>query len=309
MTWWEALILGIIQGLTEFFPVSSSGHLVMGSHAMGLRLPGIVFEVAVHLATLASVVIAYWQRIYALLLGLIGRPGGDASAWSYILLLVLASLPAAVVGFVFKDWFEARFDDPSFSATMVMVSGCIVWSIRWARDGSRFSAVELLPIGLAALITLLAGTLIPFLTVLGIMGIILALARASTLREWQAKPTWFGALFMGVAQAVAILPGITRSGSTVLTGAWRRVDPVGAAEFSFMMSIIAISGAGMLMLPEALETGEAIGLGPLLVGCLAALVSGVVAIRFFVIMLRRQNFHVFAFYCWAVGGLFLLVVQ
>jgi undecaprenyl-diphosphatase len=75
------------------------------------------------------------------------------------------------------------------------------------------------------------------------------------------------------------------------------------------MSIIAISGAGMLMLPEALETGEAIGFGPLLVGCLAALVSGVVAIRFFVIMLRRQNFHVFAFYCWAVGGLFLLVVQ
>ena len=309
MTWWEALILGIIQGLTEFFPVSSSGHLVMGSHAMGLRLPGIVFEVAVHVATLVSVLIVYRQRIRSLLLGLLGRHNGDANARSYALRLVLASLPAALVGFLFKDWFEARFDDPAFSATMVMVSGCLVWSIRWARERARITVLELLPIGLAAAVTLLAGTVIPFLIVMGVMAMILGTARATALREWHTQPTWVGALFMGIAQAVAILPGITRSGSTVLAGTWRRIDPVAAAEFSFLMSIIAISAAGLLMVPDAMETGEAIGLGPLLVGCVAALASGVLAIRFFLTMLRRQSFHVFAYYCWAIGGLFLLATR
>ncbi len=310
MMWWEALILGMIQGLTEFFPVSSSGHLVMGSHALGLRLPGIVFEVAVHVATLASVLIVYRQRIRSLLLGLLGRPDGDENSLSYAVRLVLASLPAALVGFLFKDWFEALFDDPALSATMVMVSGCAVWSIRWARKRrTRITPLELLPIGATATIALLAGTLIPFLIVMGIMAILFGVARATTSREWHAQPTWSGALLMGIAQAAAILPGITRSGSTVLTGTWRRIDAVAAAEFSFMMSIIAISAAGLLMVPDAMEAGEAIGLGPLLVGCVAALVSGVLAIRFFLAMLRRQSFHLFAYYCWVIGGLFLLAMR
>ncbi len=309
MTWWEALILGIIQGLTEFFPVSSSGHLVMGSHALGLRLPGIVFEVAVHVATLASVLVVYRQRIRSLLLGLLGRSSGDRNARSYVLCLVVASLPTALVSLRFKDWFEARFDDPAFAATMVMVSGCLVWSIRWAREGTRITALELLPMGLAAAVTLLAGTAIPFLIVMGVMAMIFGVARAAALRQWHAQPTWVGALVMGIAQAAAILPGITRSGSTVLAGTWRRVDPVAAAEFSFLMSIIAISAAALLMVPDAREAGEAIGLGPLLVGCAAALASGVLAIRFFLAMLRRQGFHVFAYYCWAIGGLFLLLAR
>jgi undecaprenyl-diphosphatase len=309
MTWWEALILGLIQGVTEFFPVSSSGHLVIGAAVFGHQLPGMVFEVALHVSTLVSVLIVYRQRIGRLLLGMCGRAGGDERAWPYVNKLLLASVPAALVGFLFNDWFEARFDDPAFSATMVMVSGCVVWSIRWAGERARITLLGLLPIGLAAAITLLAGTLIAFLIVMGVMALILGLARATTLRRWHAQPTWVGALLMGIAQAVAILPGITRSGSTVLAGTWRRIDPVAAAEFSFLMSIIAISGAGLLMVPDAIETGEAIGLGSLLVGCVAALVSGVLAIRFFLAMLRRQSFHVFAYYCWAFGGLFLLLAR
>lgn len=309
MTWLEALILGIIQGLTEFFPVSSSGHLVMGSRAMGLRLPGIVFEVAVHVATLVSVIVVYRQRIRSLLLGLFGHSNGDKNARSYALRLVLVSLPAGLVGILFKDWFESRFDDPDFSATMIMVSGCLVWSIRWTRANSRITALELLPIGLVAAVTLLAGTIIPFLIVMGVTAIILGAARATALRQWHVRPTWISALFIGTAQAMAILPGITRSGSTVLAGIWRRIDPVAAAEFSFLMSIIAISAAGLLMVPDAMETGEAIGFGPLIVGCLAALASGILAIRFFLTMLRRQSFHVFAYYCWAIGGLFLFATR
>jgi undecaprenyl-diphosphatase len=309
MTWWDALVLGVIQGVTEFFPVSSSGHLVMGTAVLGLALPGIIFEVAVHVATLISVLIVYRDRVWRLLLGLLGREDGADDAWPYALKLVLASVPAVIVGFAFKDWFEARFDDPVFAATMVLVTGCIVWSIRWARADTRVSPLEAVPIAVAAGIALLAGTLVPFVAVLAIMALLFAGARLTARREWQPQPSWSGALLMGIGQAAAILPGITRSGSTVLTGAWRRIDPIAAAEFSFLMSVIAITGAGLLMVPDALDGGESIGMAPLLIGALAAMVSGILAIRFFLALLRRQNFHVFAWYCWAAGGLFLLFAR
>jgi undecaprenyl-diphosphatase len=309
MTLWDALILGVIQGLTEFFPVSSSGHLVMGSAVLGLQLPGIIFEVAVHIATLISVLIVYRDRIWRLILGLLRRPEGDPDAWPYALKLIVASVPAGLAGVLLKDWFEARFDEPVFAATLVLVTGCIVWSIRWARERTKITVLEVLPIAVAALFALLAGTIVTFLTVFGFVLLLFAAARATAPKEWHAQPSWGGAMFMGVGQALAILPGITRSGTTVLAGAWRRIDPVAAAEFSFLMSVIAIAGAGLLMIPDAMEAGEAIGLMPVLVGGLAAMVSGILAIRFFLALLKRQNFHVFAYYCWAAGGLFLLLMR
>src|SRR5690606_9938800 len=117
MNWWEALVLGVVQGLTEFFPVSSSGHLVITEDLLGLRLPGVAFDVALHVATLLSVILVYRQRLTDLVLGVL-RPGNGKS-WRYIGLLVLATIPAAIVGFTFEDWFEARFDDPVFAATMI----------------------------------------------------------------------------------------------------------------------------------------------------------------------------------------------
>src|SRR5690606_38735109 len=113
MTWWEAIILGVVQGLTEFFPVSSSGHLVMLQHLLGLSVPGIGFEVAVHVATLISVLIVYRDKVYRLLRGAVGLE--EKSAWPYLLTLLLASVPAAVIGRGFQDWFEARFEDPVFA--------------------------------------------------------------------------------------------------------------------------------------------------------------------------------------------------
>lgn len=307
MTWWEALILGVIQGLTEFFPVSSSGHLVLATALLGLDMPGIVFEVAVHVATLVSVLIVYRVKIGRLLLGMVGR--GEERAWRYILKLLLASVPAGLAGVLLKDWFEARFDEPAFAATLILVSGCIVWSIRWARERLRVTPLELLPIGIAAIVALLAGTLPVFLIVLGVVIVLYGAARLSAPAEWHPEPTWSGALLMGMGQALAILPGITRSGTTVLTGVWRRVDPIATAEFSFLMSVIAIAGAGLLMVPEAIEAREAIGAGPLLIGGAAAMLSGILAIRFFLALLRRQNFHVFAYYCWIAAALFLFFAR
>lgn len=137
----------------------------------------------------------------------------------------------------------------------------------------------------------------------------MGVSRLSAKPEWKPEPTWGGALLMGVAQSAAILPGISRSGSTGVTGLWRRIDPVAAAEFSFLMSIPAILGAALLSLPDLAREGTGISTTSLAAGMLAAGVAGVLAIRFFVALLRRQSFHVFAWYCWAAGALFLLYVH
>jgi undecaprenyl-diphosphatase len=307
MSWWEAVMLGVIQGLTEFFPVSSSGHLVMGGAVLGLAVPGILFEVSVHVATLLSVIIVYRVRILELLTGLTKR--GEASTLPYALKIVLATIPAVLVGFTMKDWFEARFADPVFAGTMVLVTGTIVWSTRWARATHRPFPFDWIPVLIAAAIAAFAGTVVPFLAVLGVAALIFFIARATAPQEIHAEPTYSGALLMGVAQAMAILPGITRSGSTVVAALWRRIDAVKAAEFSFLMSIPAIAGAAVLMLPEIGEAGERIGILPLLLGGVAAAISGIIAIKLFVALLRRQNFYIFAYYCWVVGAAFLVYMR
>jgi undecaprenyl-diphosphatase len=307
MTLWEAVVMGVVQGLTEFFPVSSSGHLVMAGTVLGLQTPGILFEVAVHVATLLSVIIVYRARLWQLIRGCLADR--DRDAWRYVLKIGLATVPAVIVGFTAKDWFEARFDDPLFAGTMILVTGCVVWSSRWVRGAYRVLPLDWLPVAVAAVIATVAGTVVPFLAVLGVQVVLLGVSRLTAPQEWHAEPGWGGAALMGMAQAMAILPGITRSGSTVLTGLWRRIDPVKAAEFSFLMSIPAIAGAAVLMAPDIGERGAEIGMGPLLAGSVAAALSGILAITLFVALLRRQNFHVFSYYCWVVAALFLYHVQ
>lgn len=306
MTWWEAIILGVVQGLTEFFPVSSSGHLVMSQHLLGLSVPGIGFEVAVHVATLISVLIVYRDKVYRLLRGAVGLE--EKSAWPYLLKLLLASVPAAVIGLGFQDWFEARFDEPVFTGTMLLVTGMLVWSSRWTRAERLPSWTEFVPHVLAAIVALVLGSIGGFLVVSAVLLVIFLVSRVTARHEWKDEPTWGGALLMGIAQACAILPGISRSGSTVVTGLWRRIDPVAAAEFSFLMSIPAILGAAVLALPDLAAGGTQVAALPLAIGFLAAGIAGVLAIRWFVALLAKQNFHVFAYYCWIAGTLFLLTV-
>jgi undecaprenyl-diphosphatase len=304
MTWWEAVVLGVIQGLTEFFPVSSSGHLVMAQELLGLEIPGILFDIVVHVATLVSVCVVYRQKLADLFLGAIGQK--EESAWPYLLKLALATIPAVVVGFTLKDWFEGLFADSSFAATLVLVTGCVVWSSRWATGAHRFSAVEFLPVAVAAVISFAAGTWVPFLAVLAMQALLMAASRATAAREVHREPTWVDAGLMGVGQALAIFPGITRSGTTVLTGLWRRIDPVAAAEFSFLMSIPVILGAAVLQVPDVLRAEELpVSAAALTAGFVAAAGSGILAIRFFVVLLKRQNFHVFAYYTWIAGAAFL----
>lgn len=252
----QALLLGIVQGLTEFFPVSSSGHLAMLQWLMGVDTEGgLVFEVAVHVATLGAILIFYRKRVAQLIVGVLQR---DPAALGYAAKLAVATVPAVFVGLLGKDWIEQQFANPALVGLALLVTGCVVFSTRWTAP-----------------------------------------------RAASAEPTWTIALFVGCAQAVAILPGISRSGSTVAAALALGLAPVAAAEFSFMLGIIAISGAAVLLLPEMAETSAALQ-SSILIGSAAALVSGVAALGLFVRMLRGGSFHYFAYWAWSVGTVFLI---
>lgn len=252
VTWWEAVVLGFIQGATEFLPVSSSGHLVIGQALLGLRVPGISFEVSLHLATLISVIVAYWNRLVSLARGvLLTREPDDLR---YVAYLVIATIPAAVVGVAFGDFVESLFDSPFVVPFGLLLTGSLLFSTRWALR-----------------------------------------------KPFSARLTASAALLIGLAQSVALVPGVSRSGSTVVTALWLGIAPVDAAAFSFLMSIPAIAGAGVLQLSEIGSEPTGLSALALLLGSVTAAVVGVLAIRTFVAMLRSRSFPVFAWYCWAVG--------
>lgn len=264
MTWYEGVFLGFLQGATEFLPVSSSGHLVMGQAVLGVGVPGLGFEVALHFATLVSVLVAYRARIAALLGGAVR---GDRAQLRYGGLLLLASVPAAVAGVGFGDFFARLFDSPAVAGVALLVTGCVVWTARGA------------------------------------------LARGPAGRIGVGS-----AVIVGLAQAAAIVPGISRSGATVVAALWRRVGAREAAAFSFLLSVPAVGGAALLEVPGLVEGAGGGAPGGVPVGVLGgaaavACVTGVAAIGAFRTMLENRSLHRFAPYLWAVGALFLWFVS
>ncbi len=256
MNWWQGVVLGAVQGLTEFLPVSSSGHLVLAEALLGVRVPGVFVEVALHVATLLAVVLVYRRRIAELVRGAIAR---DQGTWRYLGLLVVATIPAGVIGVLFKGYFERTFHSLASLGLQFVITGAILWSTRLPR---RTPAV--------------------------------------------AQPGLAAALGIGVAQAVAIIPAISRSGSTVAAGLWAGVDPVRAGEFSFLLSIPVIGGAAVLELPKLAQNAGAVGWAPLVVSFVVAMASGVVAIRWLLVLLRQGRFYRFAPYCVVLGTATLL---
>ena len=256
MTWFESVILGIVQGATEFLPVSSSGHLVMAQELLAVRIPGVLFEVAVHVATLVSILLVYRTRVGELVVGVVK---GDREALTYAGLIVVATIPAGLLGVFGKDAIERLFDNPWAPGFALLVTGTFLWS-----------------------------------------------SRAVLEKADAPRPTWAAAFLIGIAQAFALVPGISRSGATVVAALWMGVEAREAAAFSFLMALPAIAGAAVLQIPD-LGGAEAAALAPgvVLAGSVAAGVTGVLAIRTFNAMLARRSFHFFAPYCWAVGALYL----
>ena len=250
MNLWQGILLGLVQGLTEFLPVSSDGHLAVIGYVAGIHTPGVFVEVALHVATLGSILVVYGRRFWDLVLGVLRR---NPDALRYAGLLFIGMIPAGIVGLLLEDLIARAFDS------------------LWAA-------------GVGFLVTAAA-----------------LISTRNRPLEGAARPTPGGALVIGLAQALAPLPGISRSGMTIASGLWMGLGAVAAADFSFLMAIPLIAGAGLVEARHAAADIGLVGALPLIVGGVVAFLSGVFAIRFLVAMLRRGRFHVFAPYCIAIG--------
>ena len=259
MEWFEALVLGIIQGLTEYLPVSSSGHLAIGAHLFGLSgEENLAFTVAVHVATVLSTIVILWKEIVWLFKDLFKWQWNEGTR--YIVNIAISMIPVAVVGLFFKDKVEAIFG-----------SGLVV-------------------VGICLLVT---ATLLTF--------------------SYFAKPRQretispFHAFIIGIAQAVAVLPGLSRSGSTIATGLLLGNKKEKMAQFSFLMVIPPILGEALLDVKEMAEMGVSTAMAglptlSLVVGFLAAFVFGCLACKWMIDIVKRGKLIWFAIYCAVVGA-------
>lgn len=255
----ESVLLGLLQGLTEFLPVSSSGHLVLAQSLIpGFEQPGVLFDTLLHGGTLLSVLVYFRREVQELLASLL--PGGDPSRRRLALLLVVATVPTGLIGILFKDPLEALFHAPRSAAAMLLVTGAVLW----------VSEVLARPR-------------------MGLEG--LGYGRA---------------LAIGTVQGLAIVPGISRSGSTIAAGTLLGIRGEDAARFSFLLSVPAILGAVVLQLPHV-DSLEPARLGAYAAGVVAAFASGLWAIRFLLAAIRRGRFRWFALYCWLLGAGYLLL--
>jgi undecaprenyl-diphosphatase len=256
----DAFVLGLVQGLTEFLPISSDGHLALAENLLGLRasgeLSGIFLDVAVHVATLFAIVIAFRAPILALLRGVLA---GDRRAWSDVGLFAIASVPAAVVGLTLKDSIAVLYGSLLFVGAAFIVMGGILWSTRGRMLGTR------------------------------------------------ERPSVLSALFIGLGQAAAIAPAISRSGCTITLGVLGGMDPVRAAEFSFILGAPAIAGAALLEAPEAARGFAQVGPAAFAVAFVTAFVVGLFAITLLRRLLRARAFYKFAPYLWLLGTATLVI--
>ena len=265
MTILEAVVLGIIQGITEFLPVSSSGHLALMQHFLGLKEPQVFFDVMLHLGTLGAVVIAYKQSIQELAgasFSALANPRfyrrpisfiKDSTDLKLIWYILLGSVPTGIIALAFKQQLEALFIKPTIVAVMLITTGVILQLPRLRRS-----------------------------TVQG----------DCPVRFWHSP-------LIGIAQALAITPGISRSGATISLALLLGISPKQAGRFSFLLSIPAILGAVLLKLKDV----ASISVNPMVVvvGTLTSFLVGYIALRVLLAVLDRGKISGFSYYCFVVG--------
>ncbi|MEX1024964.1 MAG: undecaprenyl-diphosphate phosphatase [Planctomycetota bacterium] len=246
--WSELVILAVVQGVAEFLPISSSGHLVLAQELLGVHEASIALEVALHVGTLLAVVAVYWKDLVAIAVDVAHGRVAEVG------LLVLGSIPAGLVGVFGAEFIEKVFDDVRWVAAGLFVTAALLAAGEWLRRRRG---------------------------------------------RFEGPMTILGVLFVGAFQALAIWPGISRSGSTIAAGLALGWGAKRAARFSFLLSIIAIGGAALLRLPDVLqEPGQAARLG---FGVGVAAVVGVLALRWLLARLERGAFVNFAVYCAFAG--------
>lgn len=266
--WLQAVILGIVQGLTEFLPVSSSGHLALGQAIMGdgflFKEQAVAFDLVLHIGTLLPVLYYYRAELIQIIQSLfssspLNAEGGpiawlrqDPHRWMAVL-VILGTLPTGIIGVTLKDTFESLFHDPWMISGALFVTGILLFSTRFSESPTP-----------------------------------------------KLQLTWLAALAIGLGQGMAITPGISRSGTTIALALLLGYNRALAAQFSFLLSIPAILGAVVLMAKDgvSMPTGS---LGPLLAGFVTSMVVGYLALFMLVALVKRGNLYKFAYYLWPVS--------
>ena len=271
MNWFEALVLGLIQGLTEFLPVSSSGHLEIGHAILGTASEeNLIFTVVLHVATVLSTLLVLWHEVAQLFKGTFTTLKWNAEK-DYVAKILVSCIPVFIVGMFFKDEVEAFFGN------------------------------GLLLVGICLLITATLLFLSEYLTKL-------RMRKQADGEEVGHEVTYEDAFIIGIAQAIAVLPGLSRSGSTIATGLLCGVKKSAMAQFSFLMVLIPVLGEALLDTIDLLKGELVVELGwvPMVVGFLAAFASGAVACKWMIGIVRRQKLTYFAIYCLAAGALAII---
>ena len=262
------ILLGIIQGLTEFFPVSSSGHLVIAKYFLKLNLPGAAFEAFLHFGTVVAVIVLFRKDIKELVISFIGSiyklshgenilsifKNNSSSKFAWF--LAISTIPAAIIGYTFSSYFEILFSKPIIASLMLTITGALLWfgNKRYPEGNKNISEI-----------------------------------------------TCKDAIIIGVAQAVAIIPGISRSGFTVIAGLSRNLDREFAAKYSFILSVPIILGVSMFKMRELPSLN--INLPILILSGLVAAMSSYGAMKIFIGLLKNRKIFFFSYYLWIISGL------
>lgn len=254
MDWLEALILGLIQGLTEFLPVSSSGHLELGKVILGVNAKeSLAFTVVVHGATVLSTIVIFRKDILKLLKGLLAFKWNEETA--YVSKIVVSMIPVLILGLLFKDYIESFFTgNVLLVGSMLIVTSMLLMSTYLIKSNER-------------------------------------------------KISFLDSFIIGIAQALAVMPGISRSGATISTGLLLGDKKANVARFSFLMVLIPILGANFKDIYDGGMSAEGgVGIIPLVVGFLAAFISGLLACKWMIGIVKKGKLIYFAVYCFLIGG-------
>jgi len=248
MTIYQAILLGILQGITEFLPISSSGHLVIGQTLLGIKVPGNAFEVIVHLGTFLAVIVVFKTDIRNLLFTL-----NVKESRHFIYIIIVATIPSILVGFLLREQIGVIFERIDLVAYALIITGLILFATKFTRDYDKKLSI------------------------------------------------WNG-IVIGIAQAIAIIPGISRSGFTIATGLLAGMSPQTAIRFSFLLALPAIAGAGLLTALNMLESGDSmLSLSVMAAGFISSFLVGWLTLKWLIQLIRSGKLYWFGFYCVLIG--------
>lgn len=268
MEWFEAIILGLVQGLTEFLPVSSSGHLLIGKELLGVEAADdLVFETTVHAATVLSTIVVFRKQLWDLLKGFFKFKYNDQT--DYVLKICVSMIPVFIIGVFFKDFVEGLFQSIFIVGLALVCTAMLLF----------FSDIASGPRGKASV---------------------------SERKGYRNGISYWQAFVVGLGQALAVVPGLSRSGTTISTGLLCGVRRDVMAQFSFLMVLVPILGESFLQLVGGEVSGSSIGALPLVLGFIAAFVSGLFACKVMIALVKKARLSWFALYC-AIVALLIFI--